>query len=40
MPQQRALIMLENAYVPADQRVWQEALSLRGAGWDVTVVEP
>src|SRR5579859_3861623 len=36
----RALIVVENAPVPADRRVWQEALSLRRAGWEVTVLAP
>lgn len=34
----RALIVSENAPVPADRRVWNEARALAGAGWDVTVV--
>ena len=36
----RALIVVENAPVPADRRVWQEAVSLHRAGWDVTVLAP
>ena len=36
----RALIIVENASVPEDRRVWHEALSLREAGWDVTVLAP
>ena len=31
---------MENAPVPRDRRVWQEALSLSHAGWDVTVLGP
>ena len=36
----RALLVLENSSVPADRRVWQEALSLHRAGWEVTVLAP
>jgi glycosyltransferase involved in cell wall biosynthesis len=36
----RALLVVENAPVPRDRRVWQEAESLRQAGWEVTVVAP
>src|SRR5205085_4461594 len=36
----RALIIIENSHVPDDRRVWYEALSLRQAGWEVTVLEP
>jgi glycosyltransferase involved in cell wall biosynthesis len=36
----RALIIVENAPVPGDRRVWHESLSLRRAGWDVTVLAP
>jgi predicted ATP-grasp superfamily ATP-dependent carboligase/glycosyltransferase involved in cell wall biosynthesis len=36
----RALIIVENCPVPGDRRVWHEALSLRRAGWDVTVLAP
>jgi glycosyltransferase involved in cell wall biosynthesis len=35
-----ALILVENDSVPADTRVWAECASLRGAGWDVTVISP
>jgi predicted ATP-grasp superfamily ATP-dependent carboligase/glycosyltransferase involved in cell wall biosynthesis len=38
--QLRALILLENASVPGDRRPFQEALSLRRAGWDVTILAP
>jgi glycosyltransferase involved in cell wall biosynthesis len=34
------LILVQNASVPRDQRVWQEARSLRDAGYGVTVVCP
>jgi glycosyltransferase involved in cell wall biosynthesis len=34
----RALIISENAPVPADRRVWNEARSLTAAGWAVTIV--
>lgn len=36
----RVLILLENAPVPQDRRVWNEATTLRDAGWDVTVIAP
>jgi glycosyltransferase involved in cell wall biosynthesis len=36
----RALIVVENAGVPGDRRVWNEALSLRDADWEVTVLAP
>jgi glycosyltransferase involved in cell wall biosynthesis len=34
------LILVENHSVPADSRVWSICVSLRRAGWDVTVVSP
>jgi glycosyltransferase involved in cell wall biosynthesis len=34
------LILVENLSVPFDRRVWQEAVSLRRAGFDVVVVSP
>ena len=34
----RALLISENAPVPSDRRVWNEARALRDAGWDVTVI--
>jgi glycosyltransferase involved in cell wall biosynthesis len=34
------LIIVENASVPADPRVWKEALALRAAGYEVTVLCP
>lgn len=34
------LILVENLPVPLDRRVWQEALALRDAGYQVTVVCP
>ncbi|HEV7750726.1 MAG TPA: glycosyltransferase family 4 protein [Baekduia sp.] len=34
----RALIISENAPVPSDRRVWNEARALHDAGWDVTIV--
>jgi glycosyltransferase involved in cell wall biosynthesis len=34
----RALLISENAPVPSDRRVWNEARALRDAGWDVVVV--
>jgi glycosyltransferase involved in cell wall biosynthesis len=36
----RALILSENAPVPSDRRVWNEATTLRDAGWDVVIVSP
>ncbi len=34
------LIIVENSYVPIDQRVWNEATTLRDEGWQVTVICP
>jgi glycosyltransferase involved in cell wall biosynthesis len=34
----RALLISENAPVPSDRRVWNEARALRDAGWDVSVI--
>ena len=34
------LIVVENLSVPFDRRVWQEALALRDAGYDVSVISP
>lgn len=34
------LVVVENLSVPFDRRVWQECLSLRRAGWEVTVICP
>lgn len=36
----KVLIIVENAPVPADPRVWKEALALRKAGHAVTVLSP
>jgi len=36
----RVVILVENLPVPLDRRVWQEARSLRDAGWSVTVIGP
>jgi glycosyltransferase involved in cell wall biosynthesis len=36
----RVLILVENLPVPFDRRVWQEACTLRDAGWTVSVVCP
>jgi hypothetical protein len=36
----RALIVVENSYVPFDIRVWSEATTLRDVGWQVTVLCP
>jgi glycosyltransferase involved in cell wall biosynthesis len=36
----RAVILVENLSVPFDRRVWQEAMSLRRAGYDVSVICP
>ena len=34
----RALIVSENAPVPADRRVWNESRTLKAAGWEVVIV--
>jgi glycosyltransferase involved in cell wall biosynthesis len=34
------VILVENLPVPLDRRVWQEATTLRDAGWSVTVIGP
>lgn len=36
----RVLIIVENLPVPFDRRVWQEATTLRGAGYEVSVICP
>lgn len=36
----RVLIIVENLPVPFDRRVWQEAVTLRDAGYQVTVICP
>jgi glycosyltransferase involved in cell wall biosynthesis len=36
----RVLMLVENCSVPSDRRAWQEACSLRDAGYDVTIVSP
>jgi len=36
----RVLILVENLAVPFDKRVWQEARTLRDAGYDVNVICP
>ena len=36
----KVLIVVENASVPFDTRVWKEAASLHGAGYEVTVLCP
>ena len=36
----RVLIIVENLPVPFDRRVWQEATTLRSAGYEVTVICP
>ena len=36
----RVLIIVENLPLPFDRRVWQEALALRGAGYDVSIICP
>jgi glycosyltransferase involved in cell wall biosynthesis len=36
----KALIVVENAPVPLDVRVWQEATTLRDAGWSVSIICP
>ena len=37
---EKVLIIVENASVPLDPRVWKEALALREANYDVTVLSP
>jgi glycosyltransferase involved in cell wall biosynthesis len=39
-PRPRVVILVENLPVPLDRRTWQEALTLAGDGWDVTVIGP
>ena len=34
------MIVIENSYVPVDPRAWNEAVTLRDAGWRVTVICP
>ena len=34
------LIIVENDTVPADTRVWSMCLTLRRAGWEITVISP
>lgn len=36
----KAVIVVENASVPRDVRVWYEATTLRDAGWQVIVISP
>ncbi len=36
----RVLMLVENLSVPLDRRVWQEAVSLREAGYQVTIICP
>jgi len=38
MRPRRVLIVSENAPVPSDRRVWNEARALRDAGWEVAIV--
>ena len=40
MPQRRVLILVENLPSPFDRRVWQEATTLRAAGYGVSIVCP
>jgi glycosyltransferase involved in cell wall biosynthesis len=40
MTRQRVLILVENLPVPFDRRVWQEACTLRDAGYVVSVICP
>lgn len=39
-PKGRVLILVENLPVPMDRRVWQEALALTEAGYEVSVISP
>jgi glycosyltransferase involved in cell wall biosynthesis len=36
----KVLIIVENAPVPPDPRVWKEALALRAAGYEVSILSP
>ncbi len=36
----RVLLVVENLPVPYDRRVWQEALALKAAGFEVSVISP
>jgi glycosyltransferase involved in cell wall biosynthesis len=38
--QPRALIIVENEPVPGDRRVWEEAQTLRAAGWEIVILAP
>lgn len=38
--QRRVLIIVENLPLPFDRRVWQEALALRDAGYQVSAICP
>jgi glycosyltransferase involved in cell wall biosynthesis len=40
MSERSCVIIVENLPVPFDRRVWQEALALRQAGWQVSVICP
>jgi glycosyltransferase involved in cell wall biosynthesis len=40
MTERSCVIIVENLPVPFDRRVWQEALALRQAGWQVSVICP
>lgn len=40
MTERSCVIVVENLPVPFDRRVWQEALALRQAGWQVSVICP
>jgi len=37
---QRVLMLIENVSAPGDTRVWPEALALRDAGYQVTIISP
>jgi hypothetical protein len=39
-PQRRVLILVENLPSPFDRRVWQEATTLRAAGYGVSIICP
>ncbi len=36
----KVLLLVENAAVPGDPRVWNEALTLRDAGYQVCIIAP
>ena len=39
-PGKRILIIIENLPAPFDRRVWQEACSLKKAGYEISIICP